>query len=332
VIWDFQKGKQHASFRGFSRSIGPITFTDRNQMVCVEGLQHGVGSILHSWEAGRRCQHEFPDMITALSPVKESVVLVSRYDRTILLWDLASNQIQKERRIDFWPRSSRVNRDTDQALLLHEGASLIDLRNLSVQSSTMGKIGGGVSRCAAIASDGKSYFIANFNGHVFVADKRADSLAIRRQRLADADGQAQGIEVIKGQPVVAIAGANGRVDFVSTENATLIGSILTQGERLTSMHVSPSGEFLALGDSNSTMTFWDLRVLHVPMLLTLPFAKSRPLHLAAVNGLVEDKSLSPAVKGAVEFMARILRHRFRYDIEIGEVQAIRAGEFDIEIE
>ena len=36
--------------------------------------------------------------------------------------------------------------------------------------------------------------------------------------------------------------------------------------------------------------------------------------------------------GAVAFAGCVLKHRFRYDIEIDEVQTIRAGEFDITIE
>jgi len=38
------------------------------------------------------------------------------------------------------------------------------------------------------------------------------------------------------------------------------------------------------------------------------------------------------VARALLFVRSVLQHRFRYDVEVDEVPAIRTGDFDIEIE
>jgi hypothetical protein len=56
------------------------------------------------------------------------------------------------------------------------------------------------------------------------------------------------------------------------------------------------------------------------------------MHLAAISALVSYGDLPVPVQHAVRFMEGVLRHRFRYDVEIDELPTIRTGEFDIEIE
>jgi len=89
---------------------------------------------------------------------------------------------------------------------------------------------------------------------------------------------------------------------------------------------------MAVGDSDASMSLWDLRVLDVPMLFARPLAQAVPVHLAAVGALADGANLHPQVQRALKFLGCLLRHRFRYDIEIDEVPVIQAGEFDIEIE
>jgi hypothetical protein len=88
---------------------------------------------------------------------------------------------------------------------------------------------------------------------------------------------------------------------------------------------------MAVGDSDASMSLWDLRVLDVPALFTRPFAQAWPAHLPAVVALTDDASLPPRVGEALRFIECVLRHRFRYDIEIDELPEIQMGEFDIEI-
>jgi WD40 repeat protein len=271
-------------------------------------------------------------MITSLSPACGSKVIVTRRDNHIALWDAATGLTVREQPLEFWPRASRVAADGTEALLLHEGVTLVGLPDMHLKAETGGRIRGGISKCAAFAPDGKSQIIGNYNGDIFITSQNGDQLAPRRRKLAKSFGQVQGVEVLRDQRVVIVAGSDGRVDFISWDNEARIGSVDTPGERLTSMHVSPNGDFMAVGDTDSSMSFWDLRVMQLPIFFSLPFAKAKPAHLAAVQALACDSRLPASVRHAVTFMGSMLRHRFRFDIEIAEMQSIRVGEFDIAIE
>jgi len=105
------------------------------------------------------------------------------------------------------------------------------------------------------------------------------------------------------------------------------------GEQLTSLHISPDEAFMALGDSNAALSLWDLRVLDVPRLFTRPFAQSVPDDLAALQALTGNGTVLPArVRNVLGFMEAILRYRFRFDIEIGEMPVIKVGEYEIELD
>ena len=80
------------------------------------------------------------------------------------------------------------------------------------------------------------------------------------------------------------------------------------------------------------MSLWDLRALDVPMMFARPLARSVPIGLAAVHATMSVASLDQRMRQSLRFLECLLRHRFRYEIEIDEVPTIQAGEFDIEIE
>jgi hypothetical protein len=131
---------------------------------------------------------------------------------------------------------------------------------------------------------------------------------------------------------VLTAAADGTLVFTAWANRAVLGRLRAEGGRLTSLHVAPGGDFMAVGDSDSAMSLWDLRVLEVPLLLSRPFATALPVHLAAVAALLGDGGVPAEVGQALRFVQCVLEHRFRYDIELDELPAIRAGEFDIEVE
>jgi WD40 repeat protein len=122
------------------------------------------------------------------------------------------------------------------------------------------------------------------------------------------------------------------VHFTGWANRELLGKIDSPGERLTSLHVSPDGSFMALGDEDASLSLWDLRVLDIPELFSIPFARSTPNHLAALDLLSEENSLPTSLLNTLAYIERLLRYRFRYDIEVSEVPRIKSGEYAIEIE
>jgi WD40 repeat protein len=249
-----------------------------------------------------------------------------------VLWDVSSEQEIAEIEFSPWPRGARVSRDGQRAALLHERVTLIALPDLQERAVIPGWSWSGVCRCAAFAPDGASLIVGKFNGNVVVYKQRDGLLEPAWRPFPSHMGQVQGIEVLSDRSVAITAGSDGRIQFLSLTDSFPLGSVQVLGERLTSLHVSPDEAFMVVGDSDSSISLWDLRVMDVPALFACPFSRSVPCHLAAVDALSGELRLDPPVQRALLFIECILRHRFRYDIEIDEVATIRLGEYDIEIE
>ncbi|MCP4426529.1 MAG: hypothetical protein GY803_18710, partial [Chloroflexi bacterium] len=111
-----------------------------------------------------------------------------------------------------------------------------------------------------------------------------------------------------------------------------LGELHAPGKNLTSLHISPDGAFMATGDSDASMSLWDLRPLLGRYLVTRPLAALTPADATTINLLAAAEHLPHPTRQALKYVARVLQHRFRYDIEVADAHTILAGEFDIEIE
>ena len=72
----------------------------------------------------------------------------------------------------------------------------------------------------------------------------------------------------------------------------------------------------------------------VATLLRTPLAHITPAAGGVLDACAHNPKLSLPAQRAVQFVAALVRHRCRFDIELetGPVHSIMAGEFDIEIE
>ena len=137
---------------------------------------------------------------------------------------------------------------------------------------------------------------------------------------------------MQDHPIVVTAGSEGVIRFISLKDREVIGEVRDPLGQVTSLHVSPDGSFMAVGNSKASLSLWDLRVLDAQALLERPFARAKPGLLAALNVLMSNENLDERARLALKFTDCVLRHRFRFDIELGEAPTIMMGEFDIEIE
>jgi hypothetical protein len=227
---------------------------------------------------------------------------------------------------------ARVSSDGKRAALLYDGVTFADLPKLKGLTTTAGWEWNGVARSADFAPDDESLIVGKFNGEVLVCRHGQPFLEVGARPFFQHAAQAQGVKTLGERGVVITAGADGHVQFTSWANRAPIGSLQIGGERLTSLRVSPDGSFMAIGDSDASMSLWDLRALDVPALFARPLACAAPAQMAAVSALAESANLDPRAQRALKFLELMLRHRFQYDIEVDEVPVIQAGEFDIEIE
>ncbi len=340
VIWNFHHATRERMLDGFKHSIGRVTFSCNDVLICAERTNNTKtsctvygccdGQMFRLWEhAGS---------VTAIESIEGSRVLAAGRDHKVIMLDVNTRRRLEERRFDFWARSARVSPGGRQAALLHHGATLIRLPQLSTLAAVshdwlwQGIWSQGVSRCAAFSSNGEDLIVGKYNGDVVVFKRNDKSLRPESHPLLRHNGRVESIEVLPRHSIVITAGSEGNVQFTSWANRTPIGSVKVTGQRLTSLHISPDEAFMAIGDSAASLSLWDLRVLDVPILFTRPFIQAVPDHLAAVNALANNTNLPMNIRNALKFIERVLQHRFRFDIEIDELPTIKVGEFDIEIE
>jgi len=333
VLWNFQKAEQERVLDGFDHSIGRVTFTQDDVLLCAERTNSDAECAIYGWHNGEKfLLGEHRGSVTAIEPAGNSQALATGRDFRVVLWDVRAGHKVRQQDFNFWARAARVSPDGQRAALLHEGVMVVSLPDMTALAGTSDQLRRSVSRCAAFAPDGKALIIGKFNGEVLVCELSQYIIKPERQAFLRHRGQMQTVEVLPNRSTVITASSDGAVHFTSWTNRAFIGGLQILGERLTSLHISPDGSFMAIGDSDASMSLWDLRVLDVPMLFARPFGRTIPIHLAAINAAMANAESHPHIQRALRFMECILRHRFRYDIEIDEMPTIQLGEFDIEID
>jgi WD40 repeat protein len=235
----------------------------------------------------------------------------------------------KEEVPSFWTRAPRVSPDAQHVALLYRGVALFNLPKLQ---QARGWTREGVGRCAAFITGENMFLVGKYNGDVQIYDYGNYMHPTQRQFLTRHTGRAEGVAMLPHDPIVITAGSEGRLNFTNWTDRSLLGSHDLPKATFTSLHLSPDGAFMSIGDSDASMSLWDLRVLHIPRLFTQPFAHTSPDHLVTINELAANPNLKKPVQRALTFIQKVLQYRFRFDIEIAEVPKIKVGEFDIEIE
>jgi hypothetical protein len=326
-VWDLQQGRLLSLHDGFDASVGKVVHlgggtlvaaertnsTDKPcQVVAIEGrhrrrLGIHTGSVtgLVAWNGG---------------------VLTSGRDHTLAVWDLQRRGRINQVRLEIWPRSVKAADDGARVACVHDGVSVVDVRQarLTAQSGQWNR----VARDAAFAPASGDLVVGMNNGAVLVCTiHRAGIREIATLRSHD---RVEAVEPIPSRALVLTGGAEGVIHVYRWPNRTLIGSLQAPGRRLTSITVSPTGDFLATGTSDHEAALWDLRVADVPALFAMPLVDAAPSHLAVLTTL-DDATLPAQVRPIIDTMTTMLRYRFRHDIEIDDLVEIRAGRFDIEL-
>ena len=337
VLWDYQRGERVSVLSGLEHSVGRVALAG-DVVLCAE---RGVGLVecaVWAWTDGTPFKlgaHMGP--VTSLEPFDGRLLTTGR-DWRAVVWQLDRRGVETERRLHFWPRSARVSPSGKRVALLHDGVSLLALPTLQPVGDVRGAGHRGVARCAAFGPDGQGVVIGRHNGQVVTIGHVAQTPSkVKSSLVYQHAGPVIGVEFLPRRQLILSAGGGGSVRFTpwpDDEGAVLLphNEIRIDSSTLTSLHVSPDGAYMAVGDASARLWLWDLRVLDVPGLFEQPLARSTPGHLATVNSLLESLPLPPQAEAALRFLERLLRFRFRHEIDIDEISTIKMGEFDIEIE
>ena len=328
AVWNFQTGEVEQIVSGFAHAVGLIAFAPDGKLLCAERAKTTAEPCeIYLIHDGRRLPVGRHDgSVTVLKMLDAERLLSAGRDEKAAMWHVGERRQISAQGLTFWPRAAAVSPDAQHALFTHRGAALYhlpDLERVRVWSS------GSVGRCAVFLPGTESFVIGSANGKTHVYD----SASAQPGGLLNAhDGRALGAAVHAASHTLITAGAEGRLHFTDWQTRQLLGSLAHADKKFTALYASPDGAFFATGNQDDSMTLWDMRTLDAPRLFTLPFAKTTPEQLAALQQFAGDSALPAAVRGALRFMQAVMQHRFRFAIEIGDIPDIKVGEFDIEIE
>ncbi|HET92343.1 MAG TPA: hypothetical protein ENN99_16630 [Chloroflexi bacterium] len=354
VVWNYQHAHREYVLSGFDHSIGCVAFTGDGRLLWGERTSGtDVPCAIYCWSDERPDDPpvvlgQHAGSVTALAPVGATQVLSAGRDQDLVLWDVSAGQELVRRRLYYWARAVGISPSLDRVALLHRGldlARLPDLQHLKVGS------GSSVGRCAAFlpsSSDGTAPSIGDtilmgrYNGDVSIYQGGTSYWITRKTKpFTHHQGRVEGVEVLSERSVVITAGSEGIVRFTrvllplpadGSIGGEMIGEVEVPLGQVTSLHVSPDGAFMVLGNSEAVLSLWDLRTLDARRLFAQPLGQATAADLGALSVLMGSEQLPSPAHTALRFADRVLRHQARFDIEIGEGLTIMAGEFDIEIE
>lgn len=333
VLWDYQHARVQTVHRFEQHSIGQVAFTRSGVLVCAERSSNPAACQIYRIEGAQiEPFSAHAGSVTALIPLEGEQVLSTGRDAKAVLWDFSRRARLNEVQLSAWPRSACASPDFKTAVFLDDSlhfAALPELTN--THSVTLQGYPARMSR-GMIHSAGylpeQNIVVGQHNGRV-VLYQCPDAKAPQVRLLKPHAGRVEAVHYAASRAQAITAGAEGEIRFYQFPDFKLAGSVHATGGRLTSLHLSDDGAFMATGSNESTLTLWDLRVQDIPALFSTPIVRAVPAQMAALNALLSYQNLPAPVTAALEFMHAVLQYRFRFDIQVEEIRAIQAGKFDV---
>jgi hypothetical protein len=354
VLWNMERAEIETTLEGFKFPIGTLTFLpdEAGTLICGERTQTNYGyRQIYAWDGKNRVSiGGHTGGVTALQALGTRQLLSVGRDGKALLWDTQTIRLVRELdvKITGWtPVVSLSHFTSDNPALEQEQFlallhSQIDMFSLNPDLRPRGRSPIDLTNSlghGAFSPDCRYLATARFNGEI-TAWKLDETAMVEETDLKFTDCRRSGTEVVglatvRGSAVLLLATSDGIVQYLDWQTRRPFNETKAtqRDERLTSLRVSPDGSFMALGDSRGTFSLWDLRLLSIARLFTEPLGGAQPFHL---NSLIHVRELglelSPVLKSGMAYLEALLRHRYRFEIEIGDFSTIRVGEFDIEME
>ncbi|MBN2548050.1 MAG: WD40 repeat domain-containing protein [Anaerolineales bacterium] len=333
TLWDFQSGQQLGVLGPFDHSIGQVSYNQTGQLFFAERTNSDApcktylardNEVIPIWQQ--------PGSTTALEPLAATQLLIAGSDHALTLLELTEPlKVLASHQLSYWPRAMRLAPDGSFVALLHYGFEILSIPDFKpIALNHQGSWRRSVARCAAFTPDGHFLLAGTYKGALLLLPIGA--MQSQPRVLAQHPSRLLGVETLNDPRLAISLDASGTIQMTEWLSGKNVGKVQLAQERPTSLHVSVDGSFMALGTTDSTLSLWDLRPLTVPALFEAPLARSTPNQLAVVNLLLGREDLPGPTRGALTLLDRLLRHRFRYDIDISAVPTIKPGEYDIEIE
>ncbi|MBN2005063.1 MAG: hypothetical protein JXA21_17015 [Anaerolineae bacterium] len=335
VLWNYQTAQPEHVLAGFEHSVGQVVFAKDGTFVCAERAHRvEAPSGIYSWDGQNlRRFGQHLGQVTALDAVSGSTILSTGRDCDIVVWDVAAGQQLARHTMPDWPRAARAVPATNQVMVLESQG--VRLLSLALMRCSWARRARSMPTCVAWLPQvrGGLIFAGLRNGEVVYWNQGSSKYPWWGSRLCTHGRAVQGLEILHGQGCILTAGQEGEVRFFDLAKRQLLERVPVAEDGVTTMHISPDEAFMAIGHADGSFSLWDLRGPDVVSLLRTPLASVAPRSLSLLDAFANNFKLEEPVRRAIVCMARLVRHRIRFDIEIEPaVSSIAAGEFDIEIE
>lgn len=322
LLWEVQAGRVKASLTDQGGSVLALAFSPDGQTLAVGSADHNVR--LWNLASSRMLVvlSGHTDRVTSLAFSPDGQTLGSgSYDGTVRFWDLANNRcaavLQEHRRgvltLGFSPDGKilATGSHDETARLWHA---------VSGQSKTV-LTGHSSSVCTlAFAPDGRTLVTGSSDG---TARFWNVSNGEYRAELAGHKGSVMSLAFSPNGRRLATAGLDKKVRLWEVAQRQLKTTLSSHVDEVHALAFSPDGKILATGSRDTTARLWDI-------------ACAKPLIAMTRQDLEQVQKWSEIAPNPEEargwhFVAALLRHRWRFDVELTGVAKRVLAEFDIEI-
>lgn len=334
ALWDYSKAAMVQRLREFDHAIGCVEFTPSGQLLCAEKSLKRVPCALKLWsEDGLQTLGHHGAAISGVSVSSENRVVSIGRDGYALFWNAASHSQEGSLALPFQPRAlSLVNgkigllaRDIhllDPLTRTLDGRLPVSIRHLPNSPS-------GVPVRAAYLPAAHKLLVGFSNGEIAAYDPAHPKRRQRPSPIVRFTNAVRDIQAVPNRSLAVAASSASEIVLIDESSLTVVHRLPWEGKKITSLQVSPRGDFFACGTDDARLHFWDLRANDLPGLLPLPIASMTLQHLSLIESFAGEPALPQPVRNALQILRLLLQRRFQYDILISEPGSIRAGEYDI---
>ncbi len=336
ALWNFQKAALDKIRLGFNHSISQVALVGDEYTICGVRSNSNAACMIYGWkgeEAFVLPGHR--GAVIALRPIGDTSLLSIGRDGAAILWNLATRTEQARRDFAVWPRAACISPDFHQVVLLDHAVTLLQLPNLSegeprpARSEPNSGTRLSIAQWAAFLPQAGQFIVGQRNGQVVHYRQTQNGRGYSRKSVFNYNVPLAGLEYMPSRQLIVSATVDGQIEFHRWPDLSLVGSLVAGENRLTSLHISPDGAFMATGTSESAMQLWDLRVMDLAPLYEQPLEKARVDYMAAVSGVLASPTLPVPLRRQLELLKALLQRRLRFDIQLDELPQIQPGEFDI---
>lgn len=341
ILWNFQLGKIQTVIKDpFQHSIGKVAYSPSGTLIIGERTSSREFCQVMGWFDDRAFEMGYHQgSVTGILPIGDDLVLTGGRDQMLKLWNLRNHTQIHQAVLGTWPRSMAISPDQTRLAWASDSIHLLKLPDLnqvrqfrirmqrkSYQSSTS------VIHALAFSPTGSQVVCGHNNGQITtisISDRKGD----QNHAFSHAFGSAvTGVRFVPGHNILISASKDGQIQFSRWGDQAKGKLAFSPFGQITSVQVSPTGDFMATGTSSSSLVLWDLRTLDIPRLFSLPLASALPAHLTAAREMRQYAGIPQWVQAPLDFLILMLQRKFQYDIQVDEIIQIQAGEFDIMID